>query len=188
MSTKITKINKSKNKPLVIFDLNGVLCYRHDDDTMDCDFVVEGRSIVLRPGCRDLLEEMYKNYDIGFFTSMTAKNGLPLLKTMLSRTQLSKTKIMWFRDRTRIDWENEGYKTVKNLVDIVDNPINNWDNKLKLQDILIIDDDRVKVRFNNPDNYLIIDSFTGDPTDDCLLNLPTLIAEKIELLQSGVAL
>ena len=162
-------INKLNNI-LIVLDLNGVLCYRVDANLVNkannpdlgLEFFKIGHKIVyIRPYAREFIKYCLKYYSVGFYTSTTEKNAKPILKKLIDKEHWKQVKFFWYRDHTHPDPEIgknpiiPKYGTVKSIVEI----------KLKYSQkrVLICDDSRIKLRFVDKSNQLMISSFNLGP-------------------------
>ena len=149
---------------LVVLDVTGVLCQRV--------YTGDGFQITIRPFVQEFLSFLYKNYEVAFFTSTNYVNANPIIQSLLTPEQKQKTKFFWYRDRTRFDPQPiESYDTIKMIQDIIDCPTINYDRRYTLQNILLVDDSPRKVRLNNPDSVILVNSYLGGTDDDELLKL-----------------
>lgn len=145
-----------KDKKLIVLDLNGVLIHRNRKD------------VELRPYVHQFLDKLFEsNFQVAIFSSCKEKNGKPLVNNIFYKYNF---EFLWFRDRCKFDPEDDGFSTIKDINDIVSNPVINCDRIYTKNNILFIDDSKNKMRFNPKDTYYIIPSFKGE-VDDELLNL-----------------
>ena len=155
---------------LLILDINGVLC---------CKIA---NQVVLRPDYKEFLSFCFDNFTVAFFSSTTYKNANAIINKLLSSEQRSKVAFFWYRDRTRKDHEMGGYSTIKNLIDVFDNPVINKENKYNKYNTLICDDSPTKLRFNDEQNVIIVQEFKGDKEDQVLHNMIKEISSRFEEL------
>lgn len=165
--------NPSNYKPIIILDIDGVLAYRKKKDILQ-EVAIGNKFIYPRIGVKDLIKSLFDKYQVAIFTSITKKNADPILEYIFTKEQYNNLLFKWYRNKTKedktqlkdgeIDEEEEDderkdkYRTVKLLIDIINDPIINYDGKLKLEDILMIDDSERKMRMNDKKNYIIINS------------------------------
>ena len=156
-------------KRLLILDINGIICfkssnkdskeYRKGDEE---SLKLPSYKIFKFNGIEDFIQWCLDNYDVAIWSSTTHRNASEMLK--LCNIDISKFKFVWYRDRTELDPEYKinkditRYNTVKNLERIWSNPINVY-RQYSSKNTLIIDDDHMKVRFNDKDNVFIVNNF-----------------------------
>lgn len=158
-------------KPLLVLDINGLLCYKvkqpymkpDDGNFLDRKFY----RVYRRPGVEEFLEWCLKNYDVAMWSSTTTYNAQPILKWLFPlRGTLKPVKFSWYRDRTNLDPDYnidnrvQNHDTVKNLVNIWSDPYVNDSRRYNKFNTLIVDDSVRKTRFNNEDNVLIVDKYS----------------------------
>jgi hypothetical protein len=209
MKIKISKASESlsNDKRLIVLDINGLLCHRYyinDDndlfkikkmlDLNNVNYFTIGKILcVIRPHVQRFLNFCYNIADVGFFSSMTSKNGIALLSQILTAEQYKSTKFMWFRDKTTPDPQPiKEYSTVKYLSTIFESSEINADKLYNYKNTLIIDDSMEKLRFNPSNNIVKVDSYEPlriydtniemdnliTPKDKKLYNLYTIIIKK----------
>lgn len=170
-----------KNRPLLLLDVNGLLIYKvRPGDSKKADMKLEKYSVIFRPYFKEFLNEIFKLYDVGIFSSTTWKNISKILGYTFTENQEKNLVCIWCRDRTRLDREKGGYQTLKMLNDIWDNPVINAGNQYNNFNTLLCDDSTIKTRFNDPRNILIVKEYQGDMQDRYLLDILKLIKEKFE--------
>lgn len=147
-------------KPLIVLDLDGVLILRRD------------KRIYKRKGLNDFLDYLAERYYIGIYTSITEVN----LKTIL--------KVKPFDGFNRFSFILSRKDTNKDP-----EPINEWDtikNISKIREefprfnkILLLDDSPRKVRFNKPEEVLIVKKYADYVENYDLKELIPLIEKKL---------
>ncbi len=164
----ITNTKLQIKKPLIVLDLNGVLCFRsriHPNSNFDhlgleC-FKIRDKMIYIRPFAREFIKYCLKYYQLGFFTSTTKKNAYPILKRLISPEDWSSVKFFWYRKQTDPDPDigknplTRKYSTIKLIEPILKSPYINCN----YQDIIICDDTEQKLRFIPESNKIIVKSF-----------------------------
>ena len=173
-------------KPLLVLDINGVLCRKVPKDYKGpTDLDLSGYKVILRPGCREFLEKCYQNFTVGFFSSTTYKNAGPILGSLLTPEQDKTTLFKWFRDRTSLDpnwtlgpdgrrvsshhsWGSDislpqiklkDHSTVKRLTSVFESPFINRDRTFDWTNTIVCDDSIEKLRFNPRSNCFVVPSF-----------------------------
>ena len=107
---EINSDDEETSKNLVILDLNKVLFWRDSgypklldevpEKCKDLEAIKVNKGILyLRPHLQPFLDHCYKNYDVGFFTSMMEFNGRLIVENILSKEHFEKTKFIWCRDK-----------------------------------------------------------------------------------------
>ena len=168
-------------KYLIILDLNGVLCYKEDRNTIDLAKSVgpewvETKSYLcrLRPNCREFIEYIldHKNLRLGIWSSTTYPNSQPIIDSILTKEQQKNLEFVWYRDRVKLDPEIElkyqdhtikTFDTVKILNDVFLHPT--FERKWNETNTLIVDDSSRKMRFNSAQTVYIISQFTSENID-----------------------
>lgn len=132
-------------KPLVVFDINGVLCHRSRSKT----------TWTYRPEIITLLSHLATKYHIAFWTSMLPTNAKPIVTDITSHTGIIPV-FLWYRRPEDVDPENTTYGTIKLLSKITARyPHYNESN------VVMVDDSAVKMRFNPECSYIIVEPYTG---------------------------
>jgi hypothetical protein len=137
----------------------------------------------MRPGYKEFLEFCFENYNVGFFSSTNKWNVDAILKKLLTSKRRKEIIFTWYRDRTHFDDENGEYATIKKLQDVFDNPVVNYNRKYNSTNTILIDDSKLKTRFNDPKNIIICEEFTGNGDDIGLFELMKIIPERFVELQ-----
>ncbi len=185
------------NNILIVLDLNGVLCYRIDanlvnkanNPNLDLEFFKVGHKMVyIRPYAREFIEYCLKYYSVGFYTSTTEKNAKPILKKLIDKEHWKQVKFFWYRDHTHPDPEIgknpiiPNYGTIKSIAEIK--------SKYSQNRVLICDDSRIKLRFVDKRNQLMVSSFNLSPIFNGklsynlkYLNMRLIDTELIKLVQ-----
>lgn len=186
-STETFSLNiTSTVRPLLVLDISGVLCLKHkkyiNSNSSNLQLIrINKYWIQLRPGLKEFLDFCYNNYDIGFLSSTPNHNGEEMIRHILSYNQIRDTIFFWYRDHTYIDREfPNSYETLKRIGDVLDNPIINRNNNYHWNNTIICDDTFTKVRFNPPENVVLVKPFDGDLQDielqDLIVKLPQMFA------------
>lgn len=172
---------------LLVLDINGLLCKRIDKETLydhklKC-IKLHSYNVILRPYYKEFLHHCYANYHVAIFTSGKQSNTKIILNALLTKEQINNTVFVWCRDRNRLDPDfntdifTTNFDTIKCLQDIYDNPIVNEYRIYNASNTLLLDDSYRKCRYNNPNNFLICNSFTGSTEDDYLQHLIHLLLD-----------
>lgn len=179
-------------KKLLVFDLNGVLISKvrkrsarenlslqHDED-VGCDFItLEGNVIFIRNGVVDVLTELSKEYYIAIWSSTTLKNVNKIISTVFKNIEFL---FIWDRSTTLLDPEYDKYphdehSTVKNLNHLLSNPFN-WKREFTIYNVVLVDDELDKLRFNDDKNIIIIPKF--DICDKRSYSFPLSFLNEVE--------
>ncbi len=130
---------------LIILDINGVIGNRSYKDN----------KFILYEGAKDFLNYCYELYSVGFYSSMVKKNLDTILKDILTPDQISKTICILDRRYTKKDESGKDpWSTTKDVNLIKD--------KFKGYKVLICDDDESKMKFNDPNDYIIVQKFEDE--------------------------
>lgn len=169
---------------LLLLDINGLLCCKMPKISHCGNLEIlnlNSYNVIMRPGCREFLEFCYAGFTVGFFSSTNKWNVDAILKKLLNSEQQKTTAFKWYRDHTHFDPDTE-YATIKKLQDIFDNPVVNENRKYSSENTILLDDSEAKTRFNDPNNIIICEAFTGKEDDRFLFELMELIPQKFENL------
>ena len=172
---------------LLILDINGLLCKRIDKDVvydskLKC-VKLPGYNVILRPHYKEFLQHCYHYYHVAIFTSGSKRNTKVILDALLTKEQLKNTQFIWCRDRNRLDPDfntdifTTSFDTIKYLQDVYDNPIINEHRIYNDTNTLLLDDSHRKCRFNNPNNFMICNTFDGNANDTYLQQLIHLLLD-----------
>ena len=160
---------KLKRKPLVVLDLNGVLCYRLRVSKNVAKrapnfglerFRVNQYIVYIRPFAREFIKHCLNDYQLGFYTSTTKANAEPILRRLIDESDWNSVKFFWYRDHTVKDPDigrnpltptYSTIKTVKAVLDVYPDYRSN--------DILMCDDSVQKLRFVAKKNQLLVRPF-----------------------------
>ena len=153
---------------LILFDVNGVLCFKcHDESKLKISSkdLVNAASymMILRPGIREVLKRLSQEHTLGIFSSTTFKNVVPVVKE-LEKSGI-KFAITAYREYTQLDPDYlknvsiQSFDTIKRLETIWSHPFFNSNRQWDSTNTLLVDDSAVKTRFIDPDNVLVIPSF-----------------------------
>lgn len=174
-------------KPLVVFDLNGVLikkCHTSEraisckeldlkntslgdniDNIVEYDtFSDEKYVFYLRPYLKLFFEHIFKLYNVGIFTSTKEYNAKFIVSQIFTLEQQQKLVFKWFRDRAAfdpdfgVDPSIKDYDTIKRIDSILNCPTINENRFYTRKNVIIIDDSLQKMRFNGK-NYIVVPTF-----------------------------
>lgn len=187
----------SNNKPLIVFDVNGVLCHRHkiahsylgtipQEDISREPKVVGARhlrlpnfKVFIRPGVVELLKRLAVDYDIGFWSSGTYLNMNSIVTYFIQQTSIT-PKFTWYRSQCVRDPEPiTNHSTIKPVSRLLAEGIVTDANQ-----VYFVDDSPSKLRFNNPDNCIIVSKYnptlsksveSPDPIED----ISSIVLEKL---------
>lgn len=165
-------------KKLVILDIKGILGIEVEkgNTVRQGTLKLASYDFLPRPEVATFLSNLYKDYEVAFFSSTTEKNAFLILKEILTRDQMKKTLFFWYRDRTHLD-PNPGalpYETVKLLDDVFTSPIVNKERKWSKNNTILVDDSAVKTRFNDDANLIILPTYDPEVADNLLEVLNSL--------------
>ncbi len=155
-------------KALVIFDLDETLIHSSQHRLeREPDFVIERLSVYFRPFARDLIDAVWRKFEIGVWSA-----GSPLYVDTIVKTifpEAVKPLFVWNRDHCTKHFERSYFQALflKDLNKTLDFGYT-------LANTLIIEDDPVKVR-DFPTNAIIVKQYFGDNEDDELSNLARFI-------------
>jgi hypothetical protein len=149
---KLPIINKFiKEKIIILFDLNGTLCYRNN------------KTVKLRPNI-EKLSELSKHFVLGIYTSVTLKNACKIIKLIEDKCgKIFDEKLIFTREDT-IPFTNEEiielnippYKTKKSIEKVIKDYTN----------VCIVDDEIFKII--EQENSLIVPKYNGEDNDEIL--------------------
>jgi hypothetical protein len=187
---------------LVVIDINGVIAKKvfkseisgiifedgqlnlHGNRTKVMSMDKSG-CIIARWHLDDFFNEIRTRYHLAIFSSCRAKNGRKILDLIAPQEKFLFT---WFRDHCkndpdyRLKPEVEQFDSIKLLDDIIQSSEINECRRFTYKNVLMIDDSKMKMRFNPESNYIIVNSFDYKKFDNTLEDLPDMIAEKFEAL------
>jgi hypothetical protein len=166
------KERESKN--LVLLDLDGLLFIRIKKreiaDKMDeikstyNTFEHKVYLYVLRPGYDVFIDYCLENYHVGIFSSITKEN-ISIVVDNVFGSRVDKLKFILDRNLTKLDpdFGNPKYNhlhikphdTIKNIYDVISNPIINTNRIYDLYNTIIVDDSFRKLRFNRWDSICV---------------------------------
>lgn len=163
---------------LLILDLNGLICHKDREHPVDeqnklgphDDFYqFKVYRVLSRPHFLEFFTRLFdNNYEVALWTSTTEYNGKRIIEWMIPQIIQNKFKFIWYRDRTRLDPDfgtNEEitqYDTVKNLQDVWSHPYVNGYRRFNALNTCIVDDGPHKMRFNAPDNVILVSDISFD--------------------------
>lgn len=148
---------------LIILDLNGVLSLSGK------------RRLEITKYAIDFVKSLQRKYSVAIWTSTTFKNANPAIEYCFKN--LKPPLFEWYRDKTDPDYHNElnPYATIKNISKVREYfPL--------YQNILIVDDSASKIRFNNPEESLVIEKSEKIDFQSFYENLEYNIDCKMKLL------
>jgi hypothetical protein len=182
---------KVRRPKLIVIDIDGLLVDRQYDaniksfnskefDTGESDtFYIPHFKITIRPKLRDLWSVLFGLSDdnVSFFFAIWSSSNKFIFDRILTkiipeRYYPSKFLFIWDRNMCELDPDYgknpkiESHSTVKKLDTILNNSVANklrkwkWDDEDK--NILIIDNDENKLRFNPPESRLVFSEFEED--------------------------
>lgn len=173
-NNKSSNDEKNSKRYLLILDINGLLCQKIFKSDCDKDKPVSyqyetlelGKFYVcIRPDVKSFLEKCFGFADVAFWSSTTHYNAKHIIYHILTKSQQSNAVFKWYRDRTKLDPSygtdpniNES-DTIKDLNDVWNNPVINRNRIYDSSNTVICDDDPQKVRLNNKDNVIVIETF-----------------------------
>lgn len=160
---------------LVILDINGVLLCRHytrvngrgrknakcysptPNSTPYEHLHTDEFEIYLRPGMRDFLDKLFKTFRVAIWTSMQSATVESFIDQIVDRSRL---EFLWCRDRCLWPEVPEGHMTLKPLEMVWRNPVINDKYAWNETNVLIVDNDLTKMRYNPSGNVVLIRSFS----------------------------
>ncbi len=173
-------------KPLIILDLNGVLCYKipkDEDDVINKDNLIsaEYHNIYIRPNVKKFIFWLLKEYSVAIFSSTTYKYVNIILNNIFTNNQRKQLVFLWCRDRCTLDPEFKNnltikkHETIKLLSSVIGNPYINSKRIYDLNNTLFLDDSPNKMRYNNKNNYYILESYHPDKKIDDINDIKIVI-------------
>ena len=174
---------------LLLFDVNGFLCIKVKSDVQGSIKCSQSYNIIIRPGIVEFLKKVSLRYTIGIFSSTTFNNIQTILECLHPNY---KEFISVIADRlvTSLDpdfnpnFNNDPYiksfDTVKRLDRFLEHPLLNKDRIWNVSNVLIIDHEKTKLRFNPEKNILIVKEFTYDDYINNTVDDLSLLIEKID--------
>lgn len=189
------KFGKGKDKTNLIHDNNKFI----EKDKM---------CLYINPYIKDFILWCFdENIDIGIWSSTYKHNAEDVIKFIMTEEERKKLKFEWYRDRTEfdpdygIDPNIRGHDTVKNLYLVWCNPIvnfrnydcvndnNDHDNRLNYKynetNTIILEDNEKKVRFNDKENVIIVDSYT-EKTNINFEELKVKVIDRFKMLKENI--
>jgi hypothetical protein len=148
-------------KGIILFDLNGTLCYRSK-----CN-----KEIFIRP-CIQELNKLRNYFRVGIYTSVTRTNTLDILRQIEEKCgRIFDRRIIFTREQTepftddeRILFNIPEYKTKKSIAKVLPEIFSQFPEKIK-----IVDDEEIKIV--EKEHAIIIPSWDGYSTDTSLKHL-----------------
>ena len=173
-NNKSSNDEKDSKRHLLILDMNGLLCRKiykpdYDEDNPVSDqyetLELDKFYVYIRPDIKPFLEKCFELADVAFWSSTTYYNAKHIIDHILTKSQQSNAVFKWYRDRTKLDpsyGTDPNIKesdTIKDLNDVWNSPVINGNRIYNSSNTIICDDDSQKVRLNNEDNVIVIDTF-----------------------------
>lgn len=154
-----------EERDIILFDLNGTLCYRPKDSFKKETFI--------RP-CVRHLSKLKNYYRLGIFTSVMRANALDILRLIENKCgRIFDRSLIFTREQTmqfsayeQQTFNIPPYKTKKSIAHVLPDIYNNPDSHIKIK---IIDDEIVKVVEKH--NAVIIPTWDGYTEDSYLKEL-----------------
>nr|QBK91168.1 MAG: ctd-like (NLI interacting factor-like) phosphatase [Pithovirus LCPAC202] len=167
--------------------MNGLLCMKvhnksnYNSGNSKIETVkIKNYVLYIRPGIKDFMNRLLKNYKVAIFSSTTQKNLILSLNLILSNPIIKRLDFIWDRSRTRHDPDYgtdpliKSHQTIKMLKDVWDNPIINPWKFWNQTNTICIDHDYLKLRFNKLENIIITKEWDAKPSEDESQKLPEL--------------
>ena len=160
-----------KNKHLLVFDLNGILCDRRrslvNDQTPS--FSTKNNYVYVRPHAKEFIFWAVQQYDVAIWSSAMKYNVESLVPQLLGPRLSRRIKFIFTQEQC-INIENNNQKKpvlTKPLSKIIE-----VYNDIGLENILMIDDSKEKMVSNPDNNYIIIESWNIEAQKDDNLLAP----------------
>ena len=185
-----------KKKINLIFDLDETLVQLGQENFNEKGiFIKKNKYLFIRPGCEDLLKFCFKKYDVSFWTSGSPKYCKKILKIILTKKQLSNTKVIICKFNNKfLEIKTEKiYKPIKYYLDdeVISHYVKSLNLLWNLEDFnkrfstyntLIIDDNFFLEKIN-PSNYIKITPWCRYMIqDDSLIRLHGWLDQNLKLL------
>jgi len=198
---------------LVILDLSGTLIHKYDynrnatkpkstliynKEFYQLIHLKNGRKITPCYGLVDFIESLMSKYRVAIWSSTTDYNTNPIIKSIFPKHIIERFLFIWHREFTELDpdYGKEGYEhiqkydTIKPIDNIKASPIINYSRKWDRHNMIIIDDSPDKLRFNPPENNIVVPTYMLSEFDEkqtvidleYLNYLEELIDDRFELL------
>lgn len=171
--------DRPKKRRLLVLDLNGTLVHRQYKHAKkkpclrEPDFVIGNFDCYKRPGIETFLDFCFQNFDVGVWTSATARNAFPLLKVLFD-DRADDLKFVYTREDC-IDVKNTDtdHSSTKDMSLV-------WKNfpEYSKQDTIVIEDSTDK-HVPNTDIVMVIKPYDGTDDDDAEL---AVMEAKLRLL------
>lgn len=163
-----------EHRNVILFDLNGTLCYRTKGFP---------KEINIRPHIRDMAK-LKNYYRIGVYTSMMRSNALDVIRLVEQQTgRIFDRNLIFTREHTISFDEDEyiiynipHYKTKKSIASVLPDIYNQYNNEGSTISIKLIDDELVKIV--EKEDAIIIPTWSGEPDDTYI---KTLVSELIPM-------
>lgn len=179
-----------RNQKLVILDLDDLLVKRHrgktvDEitqlmDTLNLDgpknqlMALPRFTLELRSNLPSFFRELFKRCRVAIWTSATRENATNVVKSILTKEQRGQLLFSWSRDECALDpsydpaltdSEIKFYSTIKPFTRIVESPAINEKRTWNQDNVLIIDNSELKLRFNPESTKLVWPDFACNIMD-----------------------
>ncbi|KAF1717362.1 HAD family hydrolase [Pseudoxanthomonas wuyuanensis] len=154
----------TQDQKLLVLDLDETLVFSTERQLdRPADLSVVGYHVYKRPHLDSFLEFAFSRFKVGVWTSSGRLYAEPLVAQLMPNRSI---EFVWSSMRCSLarDWETGAHSTQKRLAKL---------KKLgfKLEQIIGIDDTPSKYA-RNYGNLVLVQEFTGDPSDDELAHLP----------------
>jgi hypothetical protein len=152
---------------IILFDLNGTLCYRNKGFP---------KEVKIRPHIREL-NKLKNYYRIGIYTSVMRTNALDIIRMVEQQTERIFDRNLIFTREHTIQFDEEeyeiynipSYKTKKSIEHVLPDIYNQYNNDGTKISIKIVDDELVKIV--EKDDAVIIPTWYGEHDDTCIKKL-----------------
>lgn len=152
-----------RDRKLLVLDLDETLVFS-TERSLDrpADLSVVGYHVYKRPHLDEFLDFAFSRFRVGVWTSSGRLYAEPLVAQLMPNRSV---EFVWSSRRCSLvrDWEEGGYSTQKRLAKLKKRGF-------KLEQIIGIDDTASKYA-RNYGNLVLVREFTGDLSDDDLLEL-----------------
>jgi len=146
---------------LILLDVNGVFGSKLPSSLEAADVKLRSYDFNFYEGIHNFIDSLSERYSLGIFSSTGGGNVCAILRAF--DNDFKKTlSVFMDRSMTSFDPDSSGHDTVKLLSQFWNNPIHNSERKWHSGNTLLVDDDPVKVRFNDERNVVIATSALGE--------------------------
>lgn len=180
-------MTSTQQRPLVILDLNGVLCHMHyhehgsggsgNYNGIPPDFVERRKGIYVRPFLHTFLDDLFASYDVACWTSNSEAYALPIAKRLFGPRYFERLEFLWTQRECDRETTNDAAKWTrgdtlrKNLDRVLSHPPSR---------VVLVDDTSEKLKATKGQGLVALTTFL--PTrqsaiDDSLLQLRQRIDE-----------